>query len=211
MQVFSGFLLALLTEPISVGAFLTILFIMIPVAGLIRALIKRTPREPVAGECTWDQRLYSWGKRHIPLLLGIVSFLLVLFGPIILRKLTFWGYDAAPILPSQVNVDSDQENAVHQANGSKTIGTIFGIWSGGTFLFSMILVVVWFVLHYIVPGGPTWAKKYYTLGFKNPGDEGYEEEYTLTTANKHSNWNKVWLTLCWLYAFCICIAAFTPS
>jgi hypothetical protein len=204
-------LLASFNQPITLGQF--VLFLLTAVVGFIVFLLlinKYKPAPSNPDECPWYLRWFSWGKRHVPLLLGIVAFFLLLFAPVILKHLTFWAYDAHPILPNQDNLDSDQENAIHQASGSKSIGTIVGIFSGGTLLFSGILVVVWFILHYIVPGGPIWAKKYYTLGFKNPSDEGYVEEFTLTTANKHTNWNKVWLTLLWIYAFCIYIVAVTP-
>jgi hypothetical protein len=152
--------------------------------------------------CTPWQRFTSYAKRHVPFLLLAAVLLAYVFGPHLTQLLTFWAHDAPPITPGQGDLEGIQVAAANQAGGWKQFGAITSVMFAGTTYFSTILAIVWFVMHYITPGLPTWAKKHFTAGFveENPTIQ-------LSAECQYNIYLKVWLGLLALYALCILAAS----
>jgi hypothetical protein len=152
--------------------------------------------------CTPAQRLGSYLKRHVPVLVLLVALLAYLFGPHLLQTFTLWLHGAPPITPGQGDLEGSQVAAANQAGGWKQFGAITSVMFAGTAFFSTIVFVVWFLMHYITPGLPPWAKRHFTAGFdeNNPTIE-------LPTKWQYSIYLTVWLGLLLLYALCIVAAS----
>jgi hypothetical protein len=157
---------------------------------------------PQTPTCTPYQQFGSWVRRHVPVLVLAGVLLAYLFGPHLLQTFTLWIHGAPPITAGQGDLEGSQVAAANQAGGWKQFGAITSVMFAGTAYFSTIVFVVWFLMHYITPGLPTWAKKHFTAGFD-------EANSTIQLQEKwqYAIYLAVWLGLLLLYAVCILSAS----
>jgi hypothetical protein len=207
----NSFFIALLSQPVSVGFLICAVLIVGAAVGLINALMKRTPKEPApaleATECTPAQKFRSWAKRHTPLIGFVGSLLGLLFIYHWLLPLIYSLNGVEQPLPGQENADGAQVLAGQQAGGVKQLGAIVSIFLGGTFFFSGELFGVWSLMGFITPGIPVWAKKFFTPGFINPGEDGFDMTTALPTVWKFVVYLVVWLSLLFIWTINILAAA----
>ena len=160
------------------------------------------PIHPTPAPCSPAQRFGAWVRRHVPLLLALVVFAALLTIPSGLERLTFWIHGAAPVSATQENLDGAQVMAGWQAGGFKQAGAIVSVLIAAVGYFCAGIVLVWFVLGYITPALPRWAKRNFKIGFD-------EENPTihLSTQWQYAIYLTVWLSLLFFFALCLWAAS----
>lgn len=153
---------------------------------------------PPTPPCTPWQQFLSYARRHVPLLMALAVLILYVFGPALLQRLLFLAHDAPPLVAGGADLEGAQVAAVQQAAGWMQLGAITSKLFAGVAYFSTAVFLVWFLMHYITPALPTWAKRSFTTDFNDP---------TLPLTWKFSIYIVIWLGLLLLFAICMLAAS----
>jgi hypothetical protein len=153
---------------------------------------------PNKASCTPWQQFTSYARRHMPLFLALAVLLAYVFGPPLLERLVFFAHDAPPIVAGGPDLEGAQVVAAQQAAGWMQLGAITSKLFAGVAYFSTAIFLVWFLMHYITPALPTWAKRSFTTDFNDP---------TLPLTWKFVIYLVIWLGLLLLFAVCVLAAS----
>jgi hypothetical protein len=148
--------------------------------------------------CTPWQRFASYARRHVPLLLSLAVLTAYVFGPHLLQQLVFFAHTAPPIVAGGPDLEGSQIVAAQQAAGWMQLGAITSKLFAGVAYFSTAIFLVWFLMHYITPALPTWAKRSFTTEFNDP---------SLPLTWKFAIYLVIWLGLLLLFAACVLAAS----
>jgi hypothetical protein len=148
--------------------------------------------------CPPWQRLMSYMRRHVPVLLALAVLAGYVFGPTLLQRLVFFAHEAPPLVAGGPDLEGTQVLAAQQAAGWMQLGAITSKLFAGVAYFSTAIFLVWFLMHYITPALPTWAKRSFTTDFNDP---------SLPLTWKFALYTAIWLGLLFLFAVCVLAAS----
>jgi hypothetical protein len=148
--------------------------------------------------CTPWQQFISYARRHVPLFLALAMLAAYIFAPALLQRIIFFAHDAPPIVAGGPDLEDTQVAAAQQAAGWMQLGAITSKLFAGVAYFSTAIFLVWFLMHYITPALPTWAKRSFTTDFNDP---------SLPLTWKFTIYTVTWLGLLLLFATCMLAAS----